>query len=545
LPLQLRQVLTNLLSNAVKFTPRGRILVTATSLGRSGDMVRLGLEVQDTGVGIPPAACERIFETFAQADETVARRFGGSGLGLAIAKQLVELMGGAISLESEVGRGSTFMVFLPLQHDPAGLVRAPELSGRRLLLVTPDNDLAATLQAHIRAWHGDMRWHAEGEAALEALGAEHDGTRPVLLLDGRDNPLAALSLAHRAANAAPRPALVLFIATPAGRDAIAGVADGQLAAVIEAPVAEATLASALLGMLADVPAGAEGEPLGVAVPAMPRPGTVAAARPLKMLVADDNAANGKVLKNVLEAAGHMVEVVADGEAALAALERGHVELALLDINMPEVSGYEVTKLYRMGHVGEARLPIVALTADATSETERLCREAGMDAVLTKPVEPAQLIAAIDEIYARTAPPERLTAAAPPVVTPISAHPRFVSDPGVVVDEGTVDALRTLGGNDFMLDVIETFRKDAWQLLDQFGTAVEKADLRAFRECVHSLKSGAANIGAVRFCQTLAALRDLGVKDLRQAGAGYLERIGSELARLDATLEQMTREQRRG
>ena len=234
----------------------------------------------------------------------------------------------------------------------------------------------------------------------------------------------------------------------------------------------------------------------------------------------------------------------DGEAALSALERTHFDLALLDINMPEVSGYEVAKLYRVSHVGEGRLPIVALTADATSETERLCREAGMDAVLTKPVETAQLLSALDEIYARAARPERIAVGAPPVVTPIASHPRFVPDAGAVVDEETFEALRNLGGPEFVAEVVDTFRKDAWRLIDQLKQAAEAADLREFRDLMHSLRSGAANVGGVKLCQTLTGLRDVSTKDLRANGASYVEKIEGELSRLDTTLGQHLDGQRR-
>jgi two-component system sensor histidine kinase RpfC len=290
---------------------------------------------------------------------------------------------------------------------------------------------------------------------------------------------------------------------------------------------------------------------GAPQPAVPQsaaplaPAAAPVARALKVLVADDNAANCKILKKILEMAGHQVEVVSDGEEALAALERARFDLALLDINMPDVTGYEVAKLYRMGHVGEWRLPIVALTADVTSETERLCREAGMDAVLTKPMEPAQLLNAINEIYGRAALSDRRPILAPQVVTPISAHPRFVPDQGAVIDERTFEALRTLGGNDFVAEVVETFRKDARRLIDHLKQAVEKADLRDFRDVTHSLRSGAANVGAVRLCETLTSMRDVTAKDLSQTGSAYFDKIVGEFTRLDTSLEQMTRAQGRG
>jgi two-component system, sensor histidine kinase RpfC len=281
-------------------------------------------------------------------------------------------------------------------------------------------------------------------------------------------------------------------------------------------------------------------PAQPASPMLPAP-----ARPLKILVAEDNNANRKILRRILEMAGHQVAVANDGEAALSMLDRDRFDLALMDINMPEMSGYEVTKLYRMEHLGEARLPIIALTADSTSETERQCREAGMDAVLTKPVEAAHLLAAIDGTYSRVALPGNATAASP-VVTPISAHPRYFSDVGAVVDEATIEALRMLGdGSDFLGDVIDTFCSDGRRLLEHLRQAVDEGDLRGFKELIHSLRSGAANVGAARLCQTLTTLREITGKDLRQHGGSYIEKLQSEFAKLETTLDRMAKESRRG
>jgi len=471
-------------------------------------------------------------------------------------------MGGSIALASEIGSGSTFTVTVTLEQDASGIVRAPDLLGRRLVLISTDVEFAGTIEARLKSWRGEVQWIGDGEQALGELALAGKSDRPVVvIIDGIQNPLAGLSLAHRAMTAMALPPVMLFIAPARGSEAIAGLAASQLAAVIEAPLNDADLASALLGILAgderlarfadSAPAYRVAEPAAptLATPASAPPPaeipSIAASKPLKVLVAEDNPANCKVLKSVLEGAGHEVEIAIDGEAALTALERTRFDIALLDINMPEVSGYEVAKLYRVSHVGEWRLPIVALTADATSETERLCREAGMDMVLTKPIEAAQLLGALDEIHARLSRPERIAVGAPPVVTPITAHPRFVPDSGATIDESTFEALRNLGGSEFVFEVVDTFRKDGWRLVEQLKQAAEKADLREFRDLMHSLRSGAANVGGVKLCQTLTSLRDVSTKDLRANGGSYVEKIEGELTRLDAILGQLLETQRRG
>jgi two-component system sensor histidine kinase RpfC len=564
LPLQLRQILINLIANAIKFTPQGRIEVAARFLEREGDIIRLRLAVRDEGIGIALEARDKIFDVFTQADSTVTRRYGGTGLGLAIAKQLTQMMGGTIAVESEPGKGSTFMVELPLPLDPAGATRPPDLAGREVMMLTADADLAAMLQSKLRAWRGEPRWLTDVEAALRFLAeVSPDAPRPILVVDGRDDPLAGLSLAHRLASAAPRPPLALFLAPAGNGDSVAELGASQLAAILDTPLTDAALTSALLSAIAgDIraieplaplstraqePAPRDGAVSGAASasPAAVPPTLPAPARKLKILIAEDNSANRKILRRILEMAGHQTAVVNDGEAALAVLDRDRFDLVLMDINMPEMSGYEVTKLYRMEHLGEGRLPIIALTADATSETERQCRDSGMDAVLTKPVEAAQLLAAIDETYARVASPGN-AAPASPVVTPISAHPRYFADTGAVVDEATIDALRMLGGgSDFLGEVVETFCEDGRRLIELLRQATGEGDLRAFKELVHSLRSGAANVGAARLCQALITMRDITGKDLRQHGDSYVEKLQGEFAKLETTLSRMVRDSRLG
>jgi two-component system sensor histidine kinase RpfC len=574
-PLQLRQVLVNLLANAIKFTPKGHIALSLTLVAQGEGKVKLALAVRDEGGGIAREDQEHIFDAFAGSEVEKKDETLGARLGLAITKHLVAAMGGTIALQSEIGKGSTFTVTLTVDQDTTGMMRAPDLLGRKMVLLSSDQDFAGLLEARLRSWHGEVQWIGDSEQAVGELALAGRSERPVVVIvDGTQDPLPGLSLAHRARTAMATPPVMLFIAPARGGEAIAGLAASQLAAVIEAPLSDTELASALLGILAAderLAKLAEGEPLAPRVsapaatkavprvappspsaPPAPAPApqrvevpSITAAKPLKILVAEDNAGNAKVLKGVLEGAGHEVEVTTDGEAALSALERTRFDIALLDINMPEVNGYEVTKLYRVGHIGEWRLPIVALTADATSETERLCREAGMDAVLVKPVEAAQLLSALDEVHGRLMRPERLAVGAPPmVVTPITAHPRFIPDSGATVDESTFDSLRNLGGNEFVFEVVDTFRKDGARIVEQLKSAAEKADIREFRDLMHSLRSGAANVGGVKLCQTLTALRDVSTKDLRASGASYVEKIESEMTRLDAILGELLQNQRR-
>jgi two-component system, sensor histidine kinase RpfC len=161
------------------------------------------------------------------------------------------------------------------------------------------------------------------------------------------------------------------------------------------------------------------------------------------------------------------------------------------------------------------------------------------------MEPAQLLTALAELYAKAESGERRPMIMPQVVTPISAHPRFVPDAGTVVDEHTFAALRNLGGSEFVAEVVDTFRKDARRLIEDLRAAVERGDLRDFRDVTHSLRSGAANVGGIRLCEALTAMRDVTANDLTRTGPTYFDKIVNEFSRLDASLEQMTRAEHRG
>jgi len=243
----------NLTANAIKFTPRGRIDIAATQLARDGNQVRMRLSVRDEGIGIAPDVQDKIFDVFTQADGTVTRRYGGTGLGLAIVKQLAQLMGGTVSLDSTIGKGSTFAVELPLECDPAGSNRSPDLAGRLAMVVTPDPEFARYLQLRLNSWRGEVQWSSDGEVALTRIAevqAAADAPRPLLMLDGRGDALGALSQLHRSAQLGDKAPITIFIAPEGSAGGIATFGAASLASVLEAPVTDGQLASALLAALA-------------------------------------------------------------------------------------------------------------------------------------------------------------------------------------------------------------------------------------------------------------------------------------------------------
>jgi two-component system sensor histidine kinase RpfC len=517
-----RQILMNLVSNAVKFTDAGQVLVRATDAGLDQGRRVLRIEVEDTGIGIPVAAQERIFESFTQADETTTRRFGGTGLGLAIAKQLTELLGGRMGVRSEVGRGSCFWFTLPFAV-VAGGAAAPHPATRKIAVFSSAHERIDAIRAALHAGGTDRVHITDDRARLETWLANGLWT---VLVDA-SSAAAFGDIATNGRGPASRvPGLILFGA-PAE---LQNVPDAFLAA-LPLPIVPSCLANALHATTVEDNAhegqGQDNMPATPAAEQQP---------PLRILVAEDNRTNRKVVGKVLERAGHSVHLVDDGEQALDAMEAERFDLVLMDVNMPNMSGLEVAKFYRFAHLDEPRLPIVALTADATSESRERCAEAGMDAHITKPVDAARLLQLINELVPseRRRKPARTAEAAEPARTiPISAHPQFQPAP---LDAAVVADLAALGeGSSFFTELVYDFFRDVEMLLDDMDAAVGSGDPVALRDAAHAMRSCSGNMGAVVLREISARARDMTSETIVSAGPAFVTELRQEYARVRRAL----------
>jgi PAS domain S-box-containing protein len=465
-PARIRQVLLNLVSNAVKFTDQGEVVVRVASGEPSvasesgegvagdeverraaGDEVETGatnraptvadaagarlvgpaggaqrstrssqlvrFEVQDTGIGISPEAGGRLFAPFTQADSSTTRRYGGTGLGLAISKRLVDLMGGEIGVDSEPGRGSTFWFTVPLAAAPDGAGRRPmlDLTGRRILVVDDNATNRQILTRQLSAWGASVATAAGGLAALETLraAAAPAGQRFDLALLDMQMPVLDGTMLARAIKADPairdvRLAMLTSLGQPGWRDSQAAQ---DFVGVLTKPVRQSQLRAWLASVL-----GRSAEPaIPVAAPsALPEPSTRTTVP--RILVAEDNVVNQRVVVRLLERLGYAADVVGNGAEAVAAASQFSYAAVLMDCQMPEMDGYEATMAIRAqerGGVG-ARVPIVALTANALAADRDRCLRAGMDDYLAKPVRPGALAATLER-WAQTSAAAGATPAA--------------------------------------------------------------------------------------------------------------------------------------
>ncbi len=524
----LEEILINLAANAVKFTESGHVVISVDEVERGGAKARLRFEVCDTGIGIAREAQERIFESFSQADETIIDRFGGTGLGLAIVKQLVEMQGGKIGVESAPGAGSTF--WFEIAFEMQAEAEQPKLANAPVILISAD----AELEGRLRALGAEPRLarDAAQAAALAADPRDAQAPRPVVIVDesfaGRDLERLGRELVGPA-RACP---LVLLRG-----DAAAEPSYGALRVLFATEIARSFDAPALATALRIACGRIDSERAGEAAA-----GAVAT-RTLSILVAEDNRTNQRVIAKILERTGHRVMLVENGELALDALEQHTFDLVLMDINMPVMNGLEATKVYRVMSLGEKHIPIVALTADATEEISRRCEEAGMDACLTKPIEPAHLLDTIMKLVPASAATQETAVAEAPTTGEAHAEPEEpveAAEPveeAQVVDQRTLDALAELGGKEFVNELVGQFVGDAASVLRDLAAAARDGDAQSFREQAHALRSAAANIGAKRIYEVCLSWRQMPADDLARNGAQYLERLKAEFDEVRAALHE--------
>jgi two-component system sensor histidine kinase RpfC len=532
----LRQVLINLAGNAVKFTEHGTVTVHVSSQSESESSVRIKFSVRDTGIGIPPEAQERIFESFTQADQTTTRRFGGTGLGTTIAKQLVELMGGRIGLESAVGLGSTFWFEAEMekQSERAG-AGAGELAGARVLLVGFPQPQREALEQALSGWGAKPVAVGSVDEGVTRLIAEISLERPyhsaLLYSEGKD-----LQLAQRFRRAAPDPAppLVLAMLRTAEVPRFAALSAG-FGAVLEMPFDKRQL----FNVLHSVTAGEEAGDGVVRLQDYAR--RSGAAKGLQVLVADDNPTNREVLGRILERGGHVATLVSDGERALDALENSRFDIALIDRNMPRLSGIETVQAIRLTAGAGARLPVIVLSADVTPEAKSECLEAGADAFLAKPIEAARLLQELQLLCGgRTQ-----EAAIPVEVDNLRPGRAERQGPVPVVNADTLADLEELGSSPAFMDkLVGVFVADNVTLMGKMEAALAGRNVVEFRSHLHAMKGSAASMGAERltsYCKEVGRLSDAEVKLQIPA---LLKTLREELAMTREAFEHYLQERRK-
>jgi signal transduction histidine kinase/CheY-like chemotaxis protein len=522
---RLRQVLINLTGNALKFTERGEVLVSVNTLSRDGDALELAFAVRDTGIGIPTEKIDVLFKPFSQVDASTTRRFGGTGLGLAISARLVELMGGTISVQSEVGKGSTFSFTMKTSAAPtpprAYLSGTPELTGKRILLVDDNSTNLTILRAQCQQWGMLVESTTSGNEALAWL--KRGEIFDLGILDMQMPELDGVGLGRKIRLLRSRESLPLILLTSLGRqEEIVKATREIFSAYVAKPVKKSQLFDILMSVAGEsAPAAAV-----VAGPQKRKlDATLARRLPLRVLVAEDNTVNQKLMLHVLRQMGYAADVAADGAEALRALETRPYDLIFMDVEMPEMDGYEATRAIRKTCVDSSPI-IVGATAYATEEDRKRCLEAGMDDYVGKPIRVEQIQGLIERWGAK--------------VAAASSTPAASAGAETLVDEGRLAEIRAMadgGDTDLLREMVDVYLEDLPTLLGAMAAALRETDPKGLLRATHKLKGASANLGVLSVADPCRRIEDLVHEGRLEDVRPLVDKMESNSERLCSTLRE--------
>jgi signal transduction histidine kinase/DNA-binding NarL/FixJ family response regulator/HPt (histidine-containing phosphotransfer) domain-containing protein len=601
---RLRQVLTNLVGNAIKFTERGEVMIHVRPDEIGADSMRLRVEVRDTGIGVATDSQRRIFESFAQADQSTTRRYGGTGLGLAIAKQLTQMMGGEIGVDSKPGEGSTFWftVRMGITSEDTEDPKRRLLSGIRALVVDGTGSSRDAFSAQLASLGISSRGIDGEDEALSLLQlAGRVGRRfDVAFIDPaelRDAGWLIKEIRNDAAIAQTR--IILLESRLAAVDEGAEDPFGEVERLLK-PVRQSALYDCLSTTI-----HAKAAPAEAATPAAPQVESFTA----RILIAEDNPVNREVAGEALRQLGCQVDSANDGQEAIAGWEAARYDLILMDCHMPNMDGIEAAKIIRVREAtdGRPRTPILALTANARGEDYERCIAAGMDDYLTKPLTLDELRVALDRWVGRRAAPvepkpdagveskppipasealaadvtvnevepmsngasslpetpatpvespgapppqNEKTAAAVETTTVVDTAAPAVGEPpaelGDALDKATIDYLKSLrrgDGPSVLERAVGMYLESAPTVLEELRRAIAGGDASAVWKIAHSLKSSSASLGAKELAQQIGDMEGRARQNDLVEADSRLVRIETEFQKVSSALRETLREEK--
>jgi PAS domain S-box-containing protein len=515
-PGRLRQILMNLVGNALKFTHVGEVVVSAELESRQGNRVVLHFQVRDTGIGIAPDKHDKIFEAFTQAESSTTRRYGGTGLGLTICRQLVDLMGGQIWMESTPGLGSSFHFtahFTVGSRAGRSRVLIPaKMRGLPVLVVDDHATSGNILQRMVAHWGLKPTLAASGAQALQILRQKRSVPFKLILLDVMMPQMDGIEVARRLHEVFGTKAPPIMLLSSAGDFMqLADAPPHLFSRVVTKPIKPSDL---LLGMKATLGLLKDSE-------AKPDDIILTAARPLKILLAEDGRVNQIVASKLLQQRGHLVTVVDNGLAALKAVDQERFDAVLMDVHMPEMSGLEATQKIREQeqHSGK-HLHIIAMTANAMVGDRERCLAAGLDDYLSKPVRSADLFRAVESGF---------------VGQKSSAGASAARSKEAIFSDS--EFARCTGDKVLMCELLAIFSEDAGVLLRDASDAMARGDASLLYQAAHSLKGMIGAYAAPQAFQAVSRLAELAQEEKMSKAAGAFTRVRREIRRLESALTE--------
>jgi PAS domain S-box-containing protein len=538
---RLRQVLMNIVNNAIKFTAKGEVVIRVSAAearegiaGRAANLIDLRFAVTDTGAGIPPERLHRLFKSFSQVDSSTTRQYGGTGLGLAICKQLVELMGGAIGVETTLGQGSTFWftVGVGLQETARCEVAPFSLAGRRVLVVDDSPTQCQVVSEQLRSWGVEAVTATSAATGLHLLTSAAIGGRrfAAAIVDVNMPETDGLAMARQIR--ATTTLLDLPLILMSGMEASTAAEESGLGQFLTKPIRQSNLLDAVMKAIVAPKAATTGPAHITATgPMDPASGR---SKALRILLAEDMEVNQLVVTETLARDGYKCEIVNNGREAFEAVSSKKYDIVLMDCQMPEMSGFEATAAIRemeqRGGPGAPRVKIIALTANAVKGDRERCLAAGMDDYLTKPLSPRKLIHCLQTYSPAMGSDARIQPAT--VTASIEPLPKDEATETVslpAIDEQELLA-RCEGDRGMMHRLVDRFQIKSAQMWTQLASGVRSNDAVATTKLAHALKGTASNLSANHVAKLAAELEELGRSADLETAERILQELGTELER---------------
>jgi two-component system sensor histidine kinase/response regulator len=530
-PHRLRQILTNLAGNAIKFTEAGEVVIEVHNLGTRNDRALLYFEVRDTGGGMAPEVVEKLFQPFVQADASTTRHFGGTGLGLSIVKRLCELMGGNVSVVSCPGVGTTFAVTLPcepLTTTSERLPESPQATVSRRILVVDDNDTnRRVLRGQLLpAGHVVETTGRAGEVVALLKQAVADGVPFDLVIADDQMPDADGSWLAQKLKGDPalEPVPLVLLTSLDRHGGTRRLADLGFAGYLTKPVRGRELRACVERVMDSTNQSGSHAQLVTR-------SSLAAQKVFghyrgRVLVAEDNIVNQQVTRRFLERLGCRVELADNGLRAVESCAQSNIDLVLMDVQMPIMDGLTAAREIRRAEAPGRRVPIVALTASAMTDELDRCLAAGMDGLLTKPLQPLRLREILERHGLGNV---RMTGARDGARSPLER---------VVTPALDVARLRTLVGDDpqFMEELCRTFMASSTRLIEELRQAVASEDRTQVKAVAHKLKGGAGSVCAQRITDLSLALEHTALFAPAAELVGVVEQIRAALGECASVIE---------
>jgi CheY-like chemotaxis protein/HPt (histidine-containing phosphotransfer) domain-containing protein len=500
---RLRQILVNLVSNAIKFTERGEIFILVNKISDDGDFIELEFSVRDTGLGIPSDKIEKLFKAFSQIDTSTTRKFGGTGLGLAISAKLVNMMGGKMWVESKSNKGSSFYFTIKTKSSQIKIPRTylkssiPQLRNKNVLVVDDNKTNRQILKLQCQSWGMIPKTASSAEEAIQWImkGQSFD----LGIIDMHMPNVNGVELGKQLKKLRPRNMLPLIMLTSMGNsDKNDKLLDDIFSAHLSKPIKQSQLFDTILNVLSGSKNTDEDNNISKKINV-----SLATKIPLRVLVAEDNIINQKLILRILEHMGYVPDVVVTGIDVLDSLRRKKYNLIFMDVQMPEMDGLEATKHILEKYNEKDRPKIIAMTANAMQGDREICLSAGMDDYISKPILIEEVQSVIEKWGRKSNNLNNI----------IPKKMKFEKEE--LLDYKIIQGLKELGSDDdnsFLKEVIDLYVEQAPGLIENIKKQFnEKNSLKMSQEA-HALKGASLNIGAKKLSEVCKSIELKGKAD---------------------------------